>query len=96
VALDYVKRLQEARETGEIVEPPILPELNPSNKLRTNVGTANYRIDWDIRIVDEKLIPRDLCQPVMSLIRKRVESGIVDIPGVIASPKYTLVTRLGK
>jgi len=95
-AEEYWKRVQEAKETGEVVP---LPELNSSPPPKTshaNMGMVSYREVFEIQIVDPLLVPRDLCDPVLSKIRKRAESGIVDIPGVIVTKKFVPYTRLYK
>lgn len=95
-AEEYWKRVQEAKETGEVVP---LPELNsqlPPKTSHANMGMVSYREVFEIQIVDPLLVPRDLCDPTPSKIRKRAESGIVDIPGVVITKKFVPYTRLYK
>lgn len=82
-------RLAVAKENGEIIQPlssPLVPELPKTS--RTHLGRVTYRDDYDIRIVDPNLVPRDLCEPSMPKIRARVKSGLTDIPGVLVTRKY--------
>jgi hypothetical protein len=90
-------RMAEAQETGEILEPPEPPDvpLVPRTSY-ANLGSVTYREDFDIRIVEPALVPRDLCEPSMAKIRARVKSGVTSIPGVLVSRKHTTVTRGGK
>jgi hypothetical protein len=90
----YWERVKEAKETGEVVP---LPELNaqlPPKTSHANMGMVSYREVFEIRIIDPLLVPRDLCEPVMSKIRKRAESGITDIPGIVCEKKFVPYTRL--
>ena len=89
-------RLQEAAETGEIVEPLQLPVEAPvPTTSRTNLGSVNYREDFTIQVVRADLVPRDLCEPSMTRIRARVKSGVRSIPGVVISRTYVSTTRRG-
>jgi len=91
------QRMAEARETGEVVEPPEPPDSPVVPKTsRANLGSVTYREDFDIRIVEPALVPRDLCEPSMARIRARVKSGVTSIPGVLVSRKHTTVTRGGR
>ena len=89
-------RMQEAQETGEIVEPVQLASVPHVTKTsRAHIGTVTYREDWDISVVDAAKVPRDLCDPSMSRIRARVKSGVTDIPGVLAIHRTISTTRKG-
>lgn len=93
-AEQYWEQVKAAKETGEIVP---LPELNsqlPPKTSHANMGSVTYREMIDIRIVSPDLVPRDLCEPSMSKIRKRAESGITQIDGVICEKKFVPYTRL--
>ena len=87
-------RIRETRGTGEVLEPvakPVPPE--PPKTSRTHLGSVTYREDYDIQIVSPQDVPRDLCEPSMTLIRARVKSGITTIPGVLVSRKVITTAR---
>lgn len=93
-AKDYWEKRKEAELTGEIIP---LPELNsnpPPKTSHANMGSVSYREVFEIQIVDPNLVPRDLCEPVLSKIRKRAESGVTQIDGVIITKKFVPYTRL--
>ena len=79
---------------GEIIEPlsrPTEPEVAKTS--HTHLGSVTYRSLPDIQIISPRDVPRDLCEPSMRLIRARVNSGVLDIPGVLISRKHTPVPR---
>jgi hypothetical protein len=93
---EQAARVQEAQETGEVIEPIELVSVPHVTKTsRAHIGTVTYKEDWDIRVVDAAKVPRDLCEPSMSRIRARVKSGIIDIPGVLVTRKTFSATRKG-
>jgi len=95
-AAENARRAAETEKTGEVldlVEPPAGPVVAKTS--HANLGTVTYRDDFDIRIVEPALVPRDLCEPSMSKIRARVKSGITAIPGVLVTRKTVTVTRGG-
>lgn len=93
---EQAARMQEAQETGEIVEPVELASVPHVTKTsRAHIGTVTYREDWDISVVDAAKVPRDLCDPSMSRIRARVKSGVTDIPGVLVTRRTISTTRKG-
>lgn len=79
---------------GEIIEP-LAKSTEPAvaKTSHAHLGSITYREGYDIDIVSPRDVPRDLCEPSMSKIRARVNSGILIIPGVIVSKKYTSVAR---
>lgn len=82
------QKIAEANITGEIVEPTRVEVPTPAKTSRADMGSVTYREGFDIQVVQPELVPRDLCDPSMSKIRKRVESGIRDIPGVLITAKH--------
>jgi hypothetical protein len=90
----YWAKLEEAKGTGEIIPLPTLSSTPPSKTSHANMGTVSYREVLEVRVVSPDLVPRDLCEPVMSKIRKRAESGITDIEGVVITKKFVPYTRL--
>lgn len=79
---------------GEIIEPlSRATEPAVAKTSHANLGSVTYREEPDIQIVSPRDVPRDLCEPSMKLITARVKSGVLDIPGVLISKKYTSVTR---
>ena len=93
---EQAARMQEAQETGEVIEPIELVSVPHVTKTsRAHIGTVTYKEDWDIRVVDAAKVPRDLCEPSMSRIKARVKSGIIDIPGVLVTRKTFSATRKG-
>ena len=93
-AKDYWEKRKEADLTGEVIPLPELNSTPPSKTSHANMGTVSYREVIEVRVVSPDLVPRDLCEPSMSKIRKRAESGIVDIPGVVCEKKFVPYTRL--
>ena len=95
IMAEQAHKVAEARETGEVVELPTVTILaGPAKTSRPDMGAVTYRDDYDIQIVQPDLVPRDLCDPSMTKIRKRVQSGVKDIPGVLITPKYTTATKV--
>ena len=93
---EQAARMNEAQETGEIVEPaqpPSLPHVSKTS--HAHIGTVTYRQEWDIKVVDPARVPRDLCEPSMSRIRARVKSGVINIPGVLVTPRTISTARKG-
>lgn len=93
-AKDYWERRKEAELTGEIIPLPELNSTPPPKTSHANMGSVSYREVYEIRVVSPDLVPRDLCEPVMSKIRKRAESGVTSIEGVIITKKFVPYTRL--
>lgn len=93
-AKDYWEKRKEADLTGEIIPLPELNTTPPPKTSHTNMGSVSYREVFEIRIISPDLVPRDLCEPSMSKIRKRAESGITSIDGVICEKKFVPYTRL--
>ena len=89
-----IEELQ-AAETGEVVEPLVIPDLIPIplKTHHTNLGSVTYREGFDVAIVNPNLVPRDLCEPCLRKIKARAESGVTDIPGVVITKKYTTAGR---
>jgi len=97
-AAEQAAKLAEAKETGEVVEltpAEDIPEA-PSKTSRAHLGSVTYRDDYDVSIVNPSLVPRELCDPNLSRIRARVKSGVMEIPGVLITPKYITVAKGGK
>jgi len=91
---EQAARIAAARDTGEMIEPLArATETEVAKTSHAHLGTVTYREDYDIQIVRPNDVPRDLCEPSMSKIRDRVKSGVLDIPGVLVSKKYTSVAR---
>jgi len=90
---EQAHKLAEAQETGEIVELPVVDIPVPAKTSRPEMGTVTYRDDYDIRVVQPDLVPRDLCEPSLPKIRARVKSGVKEIPGVLISQKVITVTK---
>jgi len=90
----YWERVKEAKETGEVIPLPELNSTPPPKTSHANMGMVSYREVLEVRVVSPDLVPRDLCEPVMSKIRKRAESGITDIEGVVITKKFVPYTRL--
>ena len=95
---EAANRMREARETGEVVSLPALtPEAMPEARTtnHANLGSVTYRETWDIRIVDQSKLPRDLLVPDMPRIRARVRSG-ADVPGVVAVKRLVPAARANR
>ena len=92
---DQAARMREAAQTGELLEPVDAPGVPSAPKTsRANLGTVTYRKDLDVQVIQPALVPRDLCEPSLSLIRARVRSGVTDIPGVLITRKVVSSTRV--
>ena len=92
---EQAQRIAEAKETGEIVEAPMLaPDELPTvaKTSHANLGSVTYREDIEVTIVNLRLIPRDLMLPDMAKIKARVKSGM-EVPGVLVTKKMIPVTR---
>jgi len=93
-------RIAPSHETGELPPPLAAPAaaalLTPSapKTSRTNMGSVSYIKSYEIEIVRADLVPRDLCEPSLTKIRARVNSGILDIPGCFISEKLISSTRV--
>ncbi len=81
-ALENIKPITECSTVSE-----------PEKTSKTESGSVTYRDDYDIKIINPDLVPRDLCEPSMPRIRAKVKSGVLIIPGVEITPKYVTVTR---
>lgn len=93
---EQAAKLAEAKETGEVVDLPTAEVISgPAKTSRPDMGTVTYRDDYDIKVVNPDLVPRDLCEPSMPKIRARVKSGITNIPGVLVMRTFTTVAKSG-
>jgi hypothetical protein len=93
-AQEYWRKFNEAKETGEVVPLPELNTTPPPKTSHANLGSVSYREVLEVRVVSPDLVPRDLCEPSVSKIRKRAESGVQDISGVVITKKFVPYTRL--
>ena len=89
-------KLEDAKETGEIVELPTVTIQAPAKTSRAELGTTSYLEGFDIIIINPSLVPHDLCEPSLSKIKARVKSGVKEIPGVLISNRTTIVSRVRK
>lgn len=84
-----------SRKTGEVVEPiktDAVPFTTPKTS-HANVGTVTYCKSLVCTLVNPDLVPRDLCEPNMSKIRARANSGVTEIPGVLITEGFSTSTR---
>jgi hypothetical protein len=88
-------KLEDAKETGEIVELPTVVQA-PVKTSRAELGTTSYLEGFDVEIINPDLVPRDLCEPSLSKIRARVKNGVKEIPGVLITVKTILRTTVRK
>lgn len=87
-------RIKAAGEDGEVLEPLAVPiDASVAKTSRADLGTVTYRDDYDIQVVNPSQVPRDLCEPSMTMIRARVKSGVLNIPGVLISKKVVSTAR---
>lgn len=95
IMAEQAAKLAEAKETGEVVDlqPASIVAQAPAKTSQADMGSMGYRDALEIQIVQPDLVPRDLCEPSMSKIRKRAESGVKEIPGVLVTSKFTTVAR---
>ena len=94
---DYINaenaaKLEDAKESGEVVELSTATAQAPAKTSRADFATTSYGQGFDIVIINADLVPRDLCDPTMSKIRKRIESGVRVIPGVQIKPRVNIRT----
>ncbi len=90
-ALLAAEALKVQRETGEVIEAGVLEPVKQT--VRTHVGTVTYRTILEVTVIDEKLVPREFCDPNITRLRKAAEAGIRDIPGVLIAEKQITVAR---
>ena len=95
LAVDYMNKVKESKETGEVVNLPTLPDLNIAKTSHSGPGYVSYIDGFEIIIISEDKVPRDLCKADMSKIRARVKSGIHQIDGVSITQKYNLRSKMG-
>lgn len=75
---------KEAKAAG--VDAPVvnIPKSIPAPAtIRTESGKAIATERWVCRIEDEKLVPREYCEPKQSLLNEAVRSGVRNIPGCV-------------
>ncbi len=80
------KALESSDENVTAVAPPVPVIIEEKPKQVKTAGVTVSMVDTllndNIRILDIMKVPRELCTPDLKLIRKRIESGIREIPGV--------------
>jgi len=82
-AKEMAKQEKQAEKTGEDFVPSAAPTIAaPSGPVRSSSGTASTPKVWKFEVVDPTLVPRDYLEVNESLIRKAVNGGTRDIPGV--------------
>lgn len=59
---------------------------------------ADHRVSgtskvWKVEIIDEALVPREFCDPVMTLLRDAVKRGVREIPGCRVFEEVRLAIR---
>ncbi len=87
-------KVLESADQNITAPPPPVPEIikQKSTQIKTGsttVSMVDTLLNENIRILDVLKVPRELCTPNLKLIRKRIESGIREIPGV----KWEIVKR---
>lgn len=95
---EQATRMAEAEETGEIIAVQTsenIPDA-PAKTSQANLGSVTYREVIEVIIVNAALVPRDLCDPNLSRIRARAQSGVTEIPGVLITKKFITVARGSK
>ncbi len=87
------KALESSDENITAVAPPVPTIIaEPSKTIKeggVTVSMVDTLLNENIRILDIMKVPRELCTPNLKLIRKRIESGVREIPGV----KWEIVKR---
>ena len=97
-------KLEETKETGEVFEPvplPALPEpeaiiVEPVRQsIRGTLGTTNIKDTPEFTLIagEEDKVPRNLCSPDMSKIKKWYAAGFHEIPGVMVTMRSHTVSR---
>jgi hypothetical protein len=99
------KKIEEAKETGEILPAEVYQPVQPkyevtapvqsANKVKGNMSTTGIRTTYEYTIVDPDKVERSLCSPDLKKIKARHESGVKVIPGVLISERKYTSTRLG-
>lgn len=88
--IDYQAQVKEAQQTGEVIQPPPLPDIYPSKTEHSNAGALNYSDDWEILVPFPEKVSREYCEPSMRKLRAAVKSGKRYIEGCIIKPKFTI------
>jgi hypothetical protein len=95
----YWKKVEGAKQTGEVVPLPDLGVLPPSKTSHHNMGSTSYRKHIKINVIQSNLVPREYCVPSESLIRKAGELALAQniqlpqIDGVVMEIEYIPVSR---
>lgn len=81
---EHAKQVAKAERKGEEPPPPpptvVVP--GPATTIRSSAGTVSTTKVWDFEIVDESQIPREFLMVDTTKIRKVVQAGLRNIPGV--------------
>lgn len=80
----------EKKLEADIVEEK---ELEIKTTFKTSDSTSSLKGTWKAIIIDEKLIPREFCKPVQSLLNAAITRGMREIPGVEIKEEFSTVSR---
>lgn len=74
-----------------VVLPPVMPDKQTTT--RTEFGSGYLREDWFFEVEKPEDVPRDYCSPDDKILRRAVDGGTREIPGVRIFPKRQTVVR---
>lgn len=87
--------LAQAIESAPVVPPPVVVPRESKPAPTMSGGTVSSREEWDFRITNESLLPREYLMPDEKAIRAVVKArkGSTQIPGVEAFPVADVTVR---
>ena len=83
--LGAIRKAEEEANRNEVVAPTVVAPVvcEQSRITRTESGNAYQAKRWTCRIVDEKKVPREYCEPSQKLLNDSVKMGTRVIDGCI-------------
>ena len=87
-----------AQQLAAEAVPAAAPVLAPvpaaaPRTVRTDMGSTGVTKRWTFEVVDPEAVPREFCVPDESAIRKAVNGGLRELPGVRIYAEETLAVR---
>jgi len=90
---EQAKKIEEAKETGEVIEQEQAIVAPVTQTVRGNMGSTSIRETFEYRIEDDNAIPRDLCSGDLKKIKAKHQYDKQPIPGVLITVKTHTVSR---
>lgn len=90
---EQAKKIEESKETGEVIEKveAIAPQIG--NTVRGNMGSTSIRETPEFTIMNDADVPADLKSADLKKIKAWYALGHKDIPGVLITVKTHTVSR---